>query len=147
VDYNKNPSSSGSDVLDGNGQSGYGPGETILIAEDDILTASSMKKILEHAGYRAVMAMDGEEALTIFRERHEDISLIVSDVIMPRRSGVDFLNEVRRIRPHVRMLFVSGYSANILDEKGISREGTQFLTKPFAKQELVQRVRELLEGL
>ena len=121
------------------------PDETLLIAEDEVLVSSSMKKILENAGYKVILAMDGEEALEKFRENQEEISLILSDVVMPRMSGMEFLEEVRRLKPGVRVLFISGYSADFLEEKGTFKKGLDLITKPFAKEELLRRVRQVLD--
>ena len=120
-------------------------GETCLIAEDEALVSFSMKKILEDAGYKVLLASDGVEALAIFRERPEDISVILSDVVMPKMSGIEFLEEARRVRPDIKVIFVSGYSASFLRERGVLREGMELITKPFAKQELLRRVREALD--
>ena len=120
-------------------------GETCLVAEDELLVSFSMKKILEDAGYRVILAPDGVEALSIFREKPEDIFIILSDVIMPKMSGIEFLEEARRVRPDIKVIFISGYSVSFLTERGVLREGMELITKPFAKQELLRRVREALD--
>jgi DNA-binding response OmpR family regulator len=138
---------SGSGADDGKDEgAGTAATTTILVAEDDILVSTSMKKHLEGAGYRVVLASDGEEALDIFRRRYNEISIIISDVIMPRMTGVEFLEEARKVKQGIRVLFASGYSAGFLKDRGILLEGMQLISKPFSKQELIRRVKELLES-
>jgi CheY-like chemotaxis protein len=137
-------SASGAD--DGKDEGAETAAKTILVAEDDILVSTSMKKCLEGAGYRVVLALDGEEALEIFRERSGEIAIIISDVIMPRMTGVEFLEEARKVKQGIRVLFASGYSAGFLRDRGILLGGMQMISKPFSKQELIGMVRELLES-
>ncbi len=70
----------------------------------------------------------------------------ISDVIMPRMTGVEFLEEARKVKQRIRVLFASGYSAGFLKERGILLEGMHMVSKPFSKQELIRRVTELLES-
>lgn len=119
--------------------------ETLLVAEDEEIVRSFMKKILERAGYKVIVAADGEEAVEKLRENKEDISLILSDVIMPKKNGREILDEARRIKPSIKVVFISGYTANVMHEKGIFEEGMDFITKPFVKDKLLRRVREVLD--
>jgi len=79
-----------------------------------------------------------------FRE-HEDISLVLSDMVMPKKNGKEMLNDIRRIKPDVKVLFISGYSADVMQVKGIFDEDTEFIAKPFKKNDLLQKVREILD--
>ncbi len=137
---------SGSGGEDGKDDGAETAAKTILVAEDDILVSTSMKKCLEGAGYRVILAVDGEEALEIFRRSYNDISVIISDVIMPRMTGVEFLEEARKVKQGIRVLFASGYSAGFLKDRGILLEGMQLISKPFSKQELLERVKVMLES-
>jgi len=119
--------------------------ETLLIAEDEELARMFMKRILENAGYKVIEAADGEEALEKFREKREDISLVLSDVIMPKKNGMQILEEVTRLKPGVKMMFSSGYAADLLNERGIFKEGIDLITKPFMKEDLLRKVREALD--
>jgi CheY-like chemotaxis protein len=125
--------------------SAYQGTETLLIAEDEELARMFMKRILENAGYKVIEAADGEETLEKFREKREDISLILSDVIMPKKNGLEILEEVTRLKPGVKMMFSSGYTANILNERGLFKEGIDFIAKPFMKEDLLRKVREALD--
>jgi len=103
------------------------------------------KKILEKVGYKVIEAADGEDAMEKFRQNREDISLILSDVIMPKKSGREILEEVRKEKSGVKVIFISGYTANVMKEKGIFEGDSDFITKPFVKAELLRKVREVLD--
>ncbi|HET6418541.1 MAG TPA: PAS domain S-box protein [Geobacteraceae bacterium] len=117
--------------------------ETLLVAEDDETVRMFMKKILERGGYKVIIADDGEDAVARFRQ-HDDISLVLSDVVMPRKNGRELLNEIRRIKPGIKAIFISGYAAEVMQKKGIE-EGTEFIRKPFKKEDLLRRVRQVLD--
>ena len=119
--------------------------ETLLIAEDEEMVRTFIKKILEKAGYKVIVAADGEDAMEKFRQNREDISLILSDVIMPKKSGREVLEEVRKERSGVKGIFISGYTANVMREKGIFEVDSDIITKPFVKDELLRKVREVLD--
>jgi PAS domain S-box-containing protein len=118
--------------------------ETLLVAEDEEVVRMFMKKILERAGYKVIIAENGEDAVTRFRE-HDDISLVLSDVLMPRKNGKEMLDELRVLKPGVKVIFISGYAADVMQKKGLFEEGTEFITKPFDANDLLQKVREELD--
>jgi CheY-like chemotaxis protein len=119
--------------------------ETLLIAEDEDMVRTFMAKVFERAGYRVIAAGDGEEAMEKFRENMGDISLILSDVIMPKKNGKEILEEVGMLKPGIKVIFISGYTANIMQEKGILEKDMDFITKPFLKDDLLRKVREVLD--
>ncbi len=118
--------------------------ETLLVAEDDENVRMFMKKILERAGYKVISAHDGEEAVTRLKE-HNDISVVLSDVVMPRKNGREMLDEIKKIKPGIKAVFISGYAADVMQNKGVFEEGTQFLVKPFKKEDLLRIVRQVLD--
>ncbi len=118
--------------------------ETVLVAEDEDIVRYFIKKILEKAGYRVIVADNGEEAVRRFEE-HNDISLVLSDVVMPRKNGREMMDEIRKIKPGVKVLFISGYAENVIRKKGIYEKGTGFIAKPFRKEELLRKVKEVLD--
>ncbi len=118
--------------------------ETLLIAEDEAIVKFSMKKILEKSGYSVFAASDGEEAVALFRE-HDDISLVLSDVVMPGKKGKELLSEIRMIKPAVKIIFISGYTADVMHQKGIFEEGMDFIAKPVSKNDLLRKIREVLD--
>jgi CheY-like chemotaxis protein len=118
--------------------------ETLLVAEDEEVVKGYLKRILERAGYRVIGACDGEEAVARFKE-HDDISLVLSDVVMPKKNGIEILEEIRRIKPETKVLFISGYTADIMHSKGILEKDVDFITKPFLNADLLRMVRQVLD--
>ncbi|MRR54053.1 MAG: response regulator [Deltaproteobacteria bacterium] len=118
--------------------------ETLLIAEDEEIVRFFLKKILEKAGYKVIVAADGEEAMARFRER-DDFSLVLSDVVMPRKNGNELLAEMRKVNPGIKVLFISGYTADIIQKSGIVDEHVAFITKPISRNNLLQKIREVLD--
>jgi two-component system cell cycle sensor histidine kinase/response regulator CckA len=118
--------------------------ETLLIAEDEEIVRVFMKKILERAGYKVIIADNGEDAVARFKE-NDDISLVLSDVVMPGKNGREMLNEMKKTKPGIKVVFISGYTADIISQKGMIEEGTEFITKPFNKSDLLRIVREVLD--
>lgn len=118
--------------------------DTLLLAEDDETVAVYMNRILERAGYKVILAGDGEEAVERFKE-HDDISLVLSDVVMPRMNGKELLDQIRQMKPDVKAIFVSGYAADVLQRKGTYEEGIELIRKPFKKEDLLQTVRKVLD--
>jgi PAS domain S-box-containing protein len=121
-----------------------GGSETILVAEDDPGARSIMKQILEEYGYRVIEAVDGEDAVAKFREAGEEIQLAILDVVMPKKDGRGAFHEIRAIRNSIRALFTSGYSADVIEKKGIIDEGVDFIQKPVTPRQLLAKVREVL---
>jgi len=121
-----------------------GGSETLLVAEDEEIVRDLLKKILERAGYTVLVAADGEEAVTCFRER-SDISLVLSDVVMPRKTGSEMLEEIRRTDPDIRVIFISGYAADVMHLKGVTEQNVDIVTKPIRKNDLLRTIREALD--
>jgi signal transduction histidine kinase len=120
--------------------------ETLLIAEDEEIVKTLLKRTLEKVGYRVVVASDGNEALARFRE-HDDIALVLSDVVMPGKNGKEILTEIREIQPGTKFIFISGYTADIIRERGMGvvEMNAEIITKPFSKSDLLRKVREMLD--
>jgi len=119
--------------------------ETILIAEDEEIVMRFLQGILQRAGYRVITASDGEEALERFREHRGKISLVVSDVIMPKKNGREICEEIHRMEPSTRFIFISGYTADIILQKGVFDSGVDFISKPFSKADILRKAREVLD--
>ncbi len=79
-----------------------------------------------------------------FRE-HDDISLVLSDVVMPGKNGKVILAEIKELNPEIKVIFISGYTADIIRKRGIIEEGVEFITKPFSKDQVLLKVREMLD--
>jgi len=119
--------------------------ETILVAEDDKELRILAKTLFDKYGYTVIEAADGEEAIEKFKENCETISLLITDVVMPKRNGKEVFNEINRIRPGVKSLFLSGYTENIIHKKGILDVGLNFMHKPVSPELLLKKVREILD--
>ncbi|RME47524.1 MAG: response regulator [Caldilineae bacterium] len=124
-----------------------GGGESILLVEDDPQVRAVTREILTDAGYRVLEAENGPSALDVAGRHSGDIHLLLTDVVMPDMSGTLLAQELRKRRPALKVLFMSGYT-----EKGMAThhrlklEGTAFISKPFSPVELVRKVRAALEG-
>jgi CheY-like chemotaxis protein len=120
--------------------------ETILVIEDDDRVRQFTKTALEIFGYKIVEAVDGEDALRKFDEHRDDVQLILLDVIMPKKNGAEVYNEIKKIRPDIKVIFSSGYPGDVLTDKGIIKEKMNFLSKPISPHDLLSKVREVLDG-
>ena len=119
--------------------------ETILIAEDDIHVRELVKQLLEIFGYNVIEARDGDAALDAFIKNKDEIHLLLLDVIMPKKNGKEVYDEIKKLRPDIKAIFISGYSADIIHNKGILEEGLEFLSKPIFQETLLNKVREVLD--
>jgi two-component system cell cycle sensor histidine kinase/response regulator CckA len=118
-----------------------GPGETILLVEDDEALRRLTQKAFERFGYRVLVAKDGEEGDAIASQ--ETLSLVVTDVVMPNCNGPQMVERIRRKQPNLRVLYVSGY---VNGDRGLelSAPGTAFLSKPYTVSELLEATTQLL---
>jgi signal transduction histidine kinase/CheY-like chemotaxis protein len=122
-----------------------GGNETILLAEDDTEVRKLMKTVLEEFGYTVITADDGEDATQKFSENSGKIQLAVLDVIMPKKSGTEVYSDIKKIRPDIKALFTSGYTASVMLKKGILGPGMHFISKPVSPKDLLRKVREVLD--
>ena len=119
--------------------------ETILVVDDDASLRELSRKVLVQFGYTVITAEDGRDAVNKFRECRDTISLILLDIIMPKMNGKEALEEIRKLSPESRIIFISGYSADIVYTRGMLDEGFEFLSKPISPVKLLQKVREVLD--
>src|SRR5208283_521551 len=96
-------------------------------------------------GYTVIEACDGSDAIEKFNENKAVVDLLLLDVIMPRKNGKEAYIEVKKVRPDVRAIFMSGYTGDILSRKGISREGIPMISKPIVIERLLRVIREVLD--
>ena len=121
-------------------------GETILLVEDAEGVRKLARRLLTECGYRVLTAANPHEAL-VLSENHEDpIHLVLTDVIMPGMSGKDLADRVLAGRPQTKILYMSGYTGDVLADRGVLAAGTELLQKPFTPSTLASRVREVLDG-
>jgi CheY-like chemotaxis protein len=119
--------------------------ETILVAEDDATLRALAKATLEDFGYKVITAVDGKDAVERFLENRNRVRLVLCDVVMPRMSGNEVRDAIRKKKPEARFLFTSGYPAGIIHQKSLLEEGAEILLKPFSPLVLVKKVREALD--
>jgi CheY-like chemotaxis protein/nitrogen-specific signal transduction histidine kinase len=121
--------------------------ETVLVVEDQVEVREYAVKVLEEYGYRVIAAESGEQALLLWKQDHDRIHLILTDVVMPNMSGRELADRVQQIRPGIKVLFMSGYTDDVILRHGISEEAAQFIGKPFSPEELARRIRSVLHPL
>ena len=119
----------------------------ILVAEDEAAVRALVGSVLTTAGYRVLVASDGEDALRVAAAAGEPIDLLLTDVIMPRLNGRGLADRLTAIDPGLAVLFMTGYSGDMLGERGIVDPGVDVLNKPFAPADLVARVGQLLPAI
>ncbi len=119
--------------------------ETVLVAEDDEAVMGLLKGLLEKNGYNVISAANGEDAVKQFIVYRESIRLIILDVIMPKKNGKEVFDEIVKLRPGIKALFISGYTHDIIDWKGALHEGITLISKPVRPAELLAKMREALE--
>ena len=115
--------------------------EMLLVAEDNNAVRTMTKKLLQDNGYTVIEAKHGEDAIQRFMEHAESISLLLLDLIMPKRNGWEVYETIRKIRPDIHVIFMSGYTADLFQQRLIPEEGMNLLTKPVSPDELLEAVR------
>jgi DNA-binding response OmpR family regulator len=115
------------------------------VAEDDEALRHLAKITLEDAGYTVIEAVDGEDAVRSFRQNKDRIGLLLCDVIMPGKSGGEVREEIEKTAPVARIVFMSGYPADIVREKSLLAEGEEIILKPVPPSVLLKKVRETLD--
>jgi PAS domain S-box-containing protein len=121
--------------------------ETILLADDHDGICEMAYSVLFAKGYQVLLAHDGEEAIQIFSANREKISLVLLDVIMPRRSGPEVFAAIKEINPQISVVFATGYSNETAVLADLVEHGVAILRKPYSPSLLCQRVREVLDAV
>jgi PAS domain S-box-containing protein len=120
--------------------------ETVLVVEDDPLVRKVAVRSLGAAGYQVIVAASGTEALEIASRDDAVFDLLLTDVIMPGLNGRQLTEELRRKRPRLRVLYMSGYAQDVISKAGVLDTGIEFLKKPFSLSRLQERVRKVLDA-
>ena len=121
-----------------------GGDETILMSEDNEQVRHLVKTVLRDAGY-TVIAADSEDAVRVFEKNGGRIRLLLLDVVMPKKSGKAVYDDIKKIRPDIKVLFMSGYTEAVINKRGILEAGIDFIAKPISPDELLRKVREVLD--
>ncbi|MFN2367245.1 MAG: PAS domain S-box protein, partial [Desulfurivibrionaceae bacterium] len=122
-----------------------GGNETILVAEDDEALRELSGRVLESFGYKVIPAVDGEDALVKFKENRERISLLLLDMVMPKKNGKEVVEAIMKISPGTKVIFSSGYTMDVITHKELEEAGFAFIHKPYQAKELARKVRQALD--
>ena len=122
-----------------------GGSETILVLEDDRAVRNMIVRILTSQGYATLEASNGDDAIRVYNEHKDTVRLILLDVVMPGKNGREVFDEIARIEPGVKAIFMSGYAGDIVVEKGVQKDRVDFLQKPVSVPKLLGKVREVLD--
>ena len=121
--------------------------ETILLVEDDEAILDLSKMILEMLGYTVLTVQNPVEAIHLVEKQPGDIHLLITDVVMPGMNGRELAKQLGAIRPNLKCLYMSGYTADVIAHRGILGEGLNFIQKPFLSYEIAVKVRQVLDHL
>ncbi len=119
--------------------------ETILFVEDEISILNLGKTILKKYGYTVLATSNPIESISIAKNWPGEIHLLLSDVVMPKMNGKEIKEKIESIRPNIKYLFMSGYTANVISEHGILCENLNFIEKPFSPILLIKKIRSVLD--
>jgi CheY-like chemotaxis protein len=120
--------------------------ETILLVEDDTMTCQLTAELLSSLGYSVTAACSGEEALQKCSAHEGSIDLLMTDVVMPGMSGKMVADAVRKTCPSIKVIFISGYSADKLTDHGVHGPSITLIEKPVMLEQLAITVRNVLDG-
>ncbi len=122
-----------------------GGSETILLVEDNGQVRNLARAILSRQGYSLLIARDGIDALRILGQHQGPVQLLLTDVVMPKMSGRELFERIGALYPDMRVLYMSGYSNNVIAHRGVLDEGVNFIQKPFTVKGLLAKVRKVLD--
>ncbi len=122
-----------------------GGNETILLVEDEAAILAMTTTLLEHLGYTVITATTPGEAIQWAENRDKKFDLLLTDLIMPEMNGRELADRILTLRPEIRYVFMSGYTANIIADQGVLDQGVSFLQKPFTRKELAAKIRNVLQ--
>ncbi|RME70023.1 MAG: response regulator, partial [Chloroflexi bacterium] len=120
--------------------------ETILLVEDNPEVRELVEHILRSQGYNLLQAEDGLNALLLARDYTGPIDLVITDVVMPNMSGPVMVSQLKQLKPGLKVLYMSGYTGNVLARHNVLEADTQFIGKPFSPVELTQKIRQVLDS-
>jgi CheY-like chemotaxis protein len=120
--------------------------ETVLLVEDEMSLRAIIHEILDAHGYQVLGASGPDSALEAVRGHHGPIPLLLTDVVMPDQSGRELAGRLRSLHPETRVLYMSGYTDQVISHEGLLEAGVSFIQKPFTGEALLRKVREVLAG-
>ncbi len=118
---------------------------TILVADDDIYVRDYLRELLTEFGYNVILAVNGDDAIKKFEENLDKVDLILMDIVMPYKHGKSAFDAMKRLKPDIKAIFMSGYPDYVIAEKGISTAGLKYLQKPIRSAVLIKKIQEALK--
>jgi len=122
------------------------PGATLLIVEDNVSMCDMISEILKIESYKVFKANNSDEAISLYTKHHNEIDIVLTDVIMPGKSGKIMVEQLQKINPQLKVLFMSGYTDNSIVHLGVLDDGVSFIQKPFMVDELTKKISEVLDN-
>jgi CheY-like chemotaxis protein len=119
--------------------------ETILLAEDDKSVRDVTENILMDFGYKVITAVDGAEAVSMFTDNKDRIRLLLFDLLMPKKTGKEAYDEIRKMRPDIKVIFTSGYDPDMVRQKALLEQNVPVIYKPMPLPALLKKVRSVLD--
>lgn len=124
-----------------------GGGETILLAEDDDMVRALLTRVLRGRGYEVLVASDGQAAIELFRAESARVRLVLTDLMMPSRTGLELVNAVLAFQQRTAIVVMSGYTSDPAGAAHLSELGIPVITKPTTPTEVLLKIRQALDGL
>ena len=121
-----------------------GHGETILVIEDEPAILNLSRTMLESLGYAVLTASSAGEAMRLAKAQAGKIHLLIIDVVMPKMNGRELSDQLQSLYPDIKILFMSGYTADVIAHHGVLAEGVRFIQKPLFRKDLAVKVNEVL---
>jgi CheY-like chemotaxis protein len=121
-------------------------GGTVLVVEDEESVRGITAALVESLGYEVITAGSGTEAIDLCGREEIGIDVVLTDVVMPGLSGGELRDRLERLRPGIKILFTSGYAANVIAHHGMLDKGVHFVAKPFGAADLARALRGVLAG-
>ncbi|MBM4055801.1 MAG: response regulator [Planctomycetes bacterium] len=118
--------------------------KTILLADDENMVREIVTMLLERLGFVVISAVDGNDAVDKFYMHKDHIDMLLFDVTMPGKNGKDAYDTIKKTKPDMKVLFMSGYAENIVSNKYLQEKGVYFLQKPVSSEILFEKINEIL---
>jgi PAS domain S-box-containing protein len=119
---------------------------TVMVVEDEVALRKLVRKILERHGYKVLEVGDVDDTLEIVSRSTDPVRLLLTDVIMPKMKGTEVFKQIQAVVPDIKVLYMSGYTDNVIVRQGILKEGVQFIQKPFTAASLLGKIAEVFKS-
>jgi CheY-like chemotaxis protein len=118
--------------------------ETVLVVDDQVSLCGLLCEVLRKAGYMVLPATSGREALQVVRQHPQQIDLVITDMVMPQMGGRELTESLSGLKPHAKVLYMSGYTDKVEDVTALLSRGHAFIEKPFTSEALLRKIRDVL---